>query len=65
MPPPEKKAVELKKLAAKLVNTWYEKFGSDYKLLELGFNYLKNVKKVGSFYKTIFFEKINFINKKG
>ena len=46
LPPPVKKAAELKKLAAKAIKTWHEKFGNDYKLLDLGYNYLKNVKKV-------------------
>lgn len=48
LPPPDRKAAELKKLAAKSIKTWHDKFGSEYQLLELGFNYLKNVKKVKS-----------------
>ena len=46
LPPPLKKANELKKLAIKTIKSWYEKYYMDYKLLELGFNYLKNMKKV-------------------
>jgi hypothetical protein len=46
LPPPKKNAIELKKLAAKVIKNWHDKFGSEYKLLELGFNYLKNCKKV-------------------
>ena len=46
LPPPRKIANELKKLAAKVIKTWHEKFGAEYKLLDLGFNYLKNCKKV-------------------
>jgi hypothetical protein len=46
LPPPKKAAIELKKEAAKTIKNWHEKFGSEYKLLDLGFNYLKNCKKV-------------------
>ncbi len=46
LPPPSQKANELKKLATKTIKSWYDKFFMDYKLLELGFNYLKNIKKV-------------------
>ena len=43
LPPPSQKANELKKLANKTIKSWYDKFYMDYKLLELGFNYLKNI----------------------
>ncbi|CAF1031317.1 unnamed protein product [Brachionus calyciflorus] len=46
LPPPKKAAIELKKLAAKTIKVWNEKFGNEYKRLELGFNYLKNCKKI-------------------
>ena len=46
LPPPAKKAAILKKLAAKTIKTWHEKFSDIYKLLDLGYNYLKNCKKV-------------------
>ena len=46
LPPPAKKAKDLKNLAAKTVKLWHEKFSDVYKLLDLGFNYLKNCKKV-------------------
>ena len=50
LPPPKKAANELKKLAAKTVKAWYDKFGKDYRLLELGYNYLKDCKKVIQIY---------------
>lgn len=46
LPPPVKKAALLKKLAARTIKQWHEKFSDVYKLLDLGFNYLKNCKKV-------------------
>ncbi len=46
LPPPVKKATMLKKLAAKTIKNWHEKFADVYKLLDLGYNYLKNCKKV-------------------
>jgi UV-stimulated scaffold protein A len=46
LPPPKKAAIELKKAAAKSIHNWYTKFSSIYKLLELGYNYLANVKKI-------------------
>jgi len=46
LPPPRKAANELKKLAPKIIKGWHDKFAADYKLLDLGFNYLKNLKKV-------------------
>jgi hypothetical protein len=47
LPPPKKAAKELKKLAPKIIKQWHEKFAADYKRLDIGFNYLKNCKKVG------------------
>jgi hypothetical protein len=46
LPQPRKTAKELKKLAARVIKQWHDKFAADYKLLDLGFNYLKNCKKV-------------------
>ncbi len=46
LPPPKKRATELKHLAARHIKNWHEKFSDVYKLLDLGFNYLKNCKKV-------------------
>ena len=46
LPPPRKKATELKKFAAKTIKAWHEKFGESYQLLNLGFDYLKNLKKI-------------------
>ena len=46
LPAPVKKAAELKKLAIRIIQQWHDKFHGDYKLLELGYNYLKNIKKV-------------------
>ncbi len=46
LPLPRKKATELKKFAARTINAWHEKFGDSYQLLNLGFNYLKNLKKI-------------------
>ena len=48
LPAPAKKAAELKKLATRTIQNWFDKFHADYKLLELGYNYLKNIKKVNS-----------------
>ena len=52
LPAPKKAAAELKKLAPKVIKEWHVKFANDYNLLELGFNYLKNCKKVLSFVKS-------------
>lgn len=46
LPPPKIAAKELKKQAALIVKIWNDKFGSEYKRLQLGFDYLKNCKKV-------------------
>lgn len=46
LPPPKKAAAELKKLAPKVIKNWHDKFADVYKLLDLGFSYLKNCKKV-------------------
>lgn len=46
LPPPAKKAALLKNLAARIIKEWNDKFSDVYKLLDLGFNYLKNCKKV-------------------
>ncbi len=46
LPPPVKKVAQLKNLAAKTIKSWHEKFADEYNLLDLGFKYLKNCKKV-------------------
>ena len=46
LPPPKKAATELKKLSPRIIKSWHDKFGEEYNLLDLGFNYLKNCKKV-------------------
>lgn len=50
LPAPRKTANELKKLSAKSIKEWHDKFGSNYKLLDLGFSFLKNCKKVLEFF---------------
>ena len=46
IPPPKKSANDLKKFSAITVKKWHDKFCQDYKILDLGFKYLKNCKKV-------------------
>lgn len=46
LPPPRNAANELKKQAAKIIKSWNDKFSTEYKRLQLGFDYLKNCKKV-------------------
>eukprot|EP00794_Sanderia_malayensis_P020485 gene20485-22501_t len=46
LPPPLKVARSLRTLALARIEAWYNQFGKDYKRLELGYNYLKRVKKV-------------------
>ncbi len=44
LPPPASTAKLLKQFAATSIKKWHEKFGATYKLLDVGFNYLKNCK---------------------
>jgi len=44
LPPPISTAKLLKQLTATSIKKWYEKFGTTYKLLDIGYNYLKNCK---------------------
>lgn len=46
LPPPAPARAALKKLSLERVRDWVEKFGPGYKALSLGYNYLKQVKKV-------------------
>ena len=46
MPPPKSAALQLKKTALETVKAWAEEFGAGYKKLALGYNYLRQVKKV-------------------
>ncbi|XP_075237928.1 UV-stimulated scaffold protein A-like isoform X2 [Lycorma delicatula] len=46
LPLPRNVALNLKKLALTTVSEWNNKFGSQYKKLSLGFNYLKQCRKV-------------------
>jgi hypothetical protein len=46
LPPPKKAENELKKLAITSIKKWHDNYGKDYKMLAMGFNYLKNCKKV-------------------
>lgn len=46
LPPPKAAARLLRQFAATSIKGWHQKFGSAYKLLDVGFNYLKNCKYV-------------------
>ena len=46
LPPPQNAANHLKSLALARIESWHEKFGSSYKKIELGYSFLKRVKKV-------------------
>ncbi|XP_072262684.1 UV-stimulated scaffold protein A [Pyxicephalus adspersus] len=46
LPPPIEVAQKMKTLAIKAVQEWHEKFGEAYKKLSLGYNFLKQKKKV-------------------
>lgn len=46
LPPPKSAAKILKEKALQAVESWYHKFGPHYKKLDLGYSYLKRVKKV-------------------
>ena len=46
LPPPHHTARLLKQFAVTSIKKWHEKFGSTYKLLDIGHNYLKNCKFV-------------------
>lgn len=46
LPPPKTAAKNLRVLAAESIHKWAQKYGSAYKKLEHGYNYLKQVKKV-------------------
>ena len=46
LPPPKSAAKTLKEKALQAVESWYHKFGPHYKKLDLGYSYLKRVKKV-------------------
>ena len=46
LPPPTAVAKRLKEKSLQAIESWYEKFGPHYKKLDLGYNYLKRVKKV-------------------
>lgn len=43
MPPPKSAGATLKKLALETVHSWAKEYGSAYKKLALGYNYLKQV----------------------
>ncbi len=43
LPPPRAARQQLKKLVWETVPKWVEKFGTGYKKLELGYNFLKQV----------------------
>ncbi|CAF0789418.1 unnamed protein product [Rotaria sp. Silwood1] len=44
LPPPNATAKLLKQFTAMCIKKWHEKFGTAYKLLDIGYNYLKNCK---------------------
>ncbi len=46
LPPPKSAAKLLKDETAKAIQSWHEKFGQDYKKLDLGYNYLKTCRKI-------------------
>ena len=46
LPPPANVAKMLKSIALSDIDHWYQKFGKHYKKLELGYDFLKRVKKV-------------------
>ena len=46
LPPPASTASKLKKMTLQRFYIWYKRFGKGYRLLELGFEYLTNVKQV-------------------
>ncbi|KAK3587499.1 hypothetical protein CHS0354_003642 [Potamilus streckersoni] len=46
LPPPKSAAKTLKSSAYKSIQQWYTKFGDAYRKLGLGYNFLKNCKKV-------------------
>ena len=46
LPPPKQAAKILKSKTIEFVHKWHEKFGDAYKKLALGYNFLKNCKKV-------------------
>ena len=48
MPPPKSAGAALKKLALERVQSWAKEYGSVYKKLALGYNYLKQVRQLGS-----------------
>lgn len=46
LPPPKEVARKLRALAVQTVQSWQTSYGSAYKKLALGYNFLKQVKKV-------------------
>lgn len=46
LPPPKEAANKLKELAAQSIKKWHTKYGNEYKLLDLGFKYLKDIKRI-------------------
>jgi hypothetical protein len=44
LPPPIQTSRLLKQFTASSIKKWHEKFGTTYKLLDIGYNYLKNCK---------------------
>ncbi|MEQ2187883.1 hypothetical protein GOODEAATRI_009294, partial [Goodea atripinnis] len=46
LPPPKEVARKLRSLAIRTVQSWQTSYGSAYKKLELGYHFLKQVKKV-------------------
>lgn len=46
LPPPRPTAVSLKRLALKTIQQWHEIYGKGYKKLALGYNYLRQCKKI-------------------
>ncbi|MEQ2205598.1 hypothetical protein XENOCAPTIV_004898, partial [Xenoophorus captivus] len=47
LPPPKEVARKLRSLAIQTVQSWQTSYGSAYKKLELGYHFLKQVKKFG------------------
>jgi hypothetical protein len=46
LPPPKSAAKNLRTLAAETMHKWVSKFGSTYRKLEHGYNFLRQVKRV-------------------
>lgn len=46
LPLPRTRALELKSMSLKAVDKWYQLYGPGYKKLGIGYNYLRQCKKV-------------------